>query len=467
LYQSFVIAEQLLEKYEKDNILTRLPGLTLKLHPELTVIDAALEDEELFCMIRDDLSQRYANTLVVGRYSTPVEVILRMMAVRHLYDLSYTQTEVQVADSLVLRQFCRVYLHAVPDHTTLCKWAQLIQPQTLQAFNERVLSIAVGKKLTRGRKLRMDGMVVETHVQHPTDSRLLADSVRVIGRSLRRAQALVGKTAGLVKPVFRNRTRSARRAARQIAQLSRRGRQHTRSTYERLVRITRKTVQQAQRVLEALQTQAQEEGQALIQTLETFLPRAQQVIDQTVRRVCDDEQVPASEKIVSIFEPHTDIIRRGKANKDTEFGHKVWLAEVEGGFISQYRVLEGNPADDAQWEPTLEQHVDQFGHPPWQASADRGVFSAYNETAAERLDVQRIILPKPGHKSAARKERERQRWFRRGRCFHAGIEGRISVVSRKHGLDRCRDKGKLGFDRWVGWGVIANNLTIMGRKLAT
>jgi IS5 family transposase len=457
----------LIEKYEKDNILTRVPGLTLKLHPELAVIDAVLENEELFRMIRDDLSQRYPKTLAAGRHSTPVEVILRMLAVRHLYNLSYAQTEMQVTDSLVLRQFCRVYFHTVADHTTLCKWAQLIRPQTLQAFNERVLSIAVGKKLTRGRKLRMDGMVVETNIHHPTDSRLLADSVRVIGRSLQRARAVVGETTGLAKQVFRNRSRSARRAARQIAQLSRRGRQHTRSTYRHLVRITRKTVQQAERVLETLQTHAREEGQALIETLGTFLPRAQQVIDQTVRRVFDIEQVPASEKIVSIFEPHTDIIRRGKSNKETEFGHKVWLGEVEGGFISQYRVLEGNPADDAQWEPTLEQHIDQFGHPPWQASGDRGVFSADNETAAERLEVQRIILPKPGHKSAARKERERQRWFRRGRRFHAGIEGRISVVSRKHGLDRCRDKGKMGFDRWVGWGVIANNLTIMGRRLAT
>jgi IS5 family transposase len=455
----------LIEKYDKDNILESISGLTVKLHPELAAIDAVLEDEELFRMIHTDFSKRYPKTLTAGRHSTPAQVVLRMLAVRHLYNLSYEQTEVQVADSLVLRQFCRVYFYTVPDHTTLWKWAQQIQPETLRAFNERVLSIAVRDKLTRGRKLRMDGMVVETNIHHPTDSRLLADSVRVIGRSLGRARTVVGESAGLAKQLFRNRTRSARRAARHIAQLSRRGRQHTYPTYRRLVRTTRKTVQQAERVLQALQTHAQEEGQALIQTLETFLPRAQRVIDQTVRRVFDGESVPASEKVVSIFEPHTDIIRRGKANKETEFGHKVWLAEVEGGLISQFRVLDGNPADDAQWQPTLKQHVNQFGHPPWQASGDRGVFSADNETAAEQLDVQRIILPKPGHKSAARKERERQRWFRRGRRFHAGIEGRISVVSRKHGLDRCRDRGKTGFDRWVGWGVIANNLTIMGRSL--
>ena len=317
-----------------------------------------------------------------------------------------------MADSLVLRQFCRVYFHTVPDHTTLWKWAQQIQPETLQAFNERVLTIAVRNKLTRGRKLRMDGMVVESNIHHPTDSRLLADSVRVLGRSLSRARTILDQTAGLTKQAFRNRTRSARRAARQIAQLSRRGRQHTRSTYRHLVNTAQKTVHQADQVLKALLTHAQEEGHALIHTLQTFLPRTRQVIDQTVRRVFENEQVPASEKIVSIFEPHTDIIRRGKPNKETEFGHKVWLAEVEGGLISQYPVLDGNPSDDAQWRPTLERHIDQFGHPPWQASADRGVHSLDNEAFAKTARVERIILPQPGRKSPERLQHERQRVLR-------------------------------------------------------
>ena len=157
----------LIEKHEKDNILARIPGLTLRLSPELAALDRVLEDEELFCMIRDDLAQRYPGTLLAGRHSTPVEVILRMLAVRHLYDLSYAQTELQVSDSLVLRQFCRVYFQAVPDHTTVWKWAAQIQPETLQAFNQRLVTLAVRGKLTRGRKLRMDGTVVETNSHYP------------------------------------------------------------------------------------------------------------------------------------------------------------------------------------------------------------------------------------------------------------------------------------------------------------
>lgn len=457
----------LIEKHEKDNILVRIPGLTLRLSPELAAIDRVLEDEDLFCMIRDDLAQRYPQTLTTGRNSTPVEVILRMQAVRHLYDLSYEQTEFQVSDSLVLRQFCRVYFQPVPDHTTLWKWAAQIQPETLEAFNQRLVDLVVRGKLTRGRKLRMDGTVVETNIHYPTDSSLLADSVRVLGRTLQRAKAMITEQSGLTQETFRNRTRSARRTARKIGRLSRQGQERIKTAYRKLVRITRATVRQAEQVLAVLQEADNAEGQTLAEILATFLPRTQQVIDQTVRRIFQDEQLSPDEKIVSIFEPHTDIIRRGKPRKLTEYGHKVWLGEVEGGFVSQYQVLAGNPSDQDQWQPTLEHHIEQFGHPPWQASADRGVYSPDNEALADKLQVTRIILPKPGQKSESRQRLERQPWFRRGRHYHAGIEGRISVMDRKHGFKSCRNRGQKGFACWVGWGVIANNLTKFGQGLVS
>ena len=185
-----------------------------------------------------------------------------------------------------------------------------------------------------------------------------------------------------------------------------------------------------------------------------------------MRRVFDGENVPAGQKVVSIFEPHSDIVKRGKAHKDTEFGHKVWLDEADGGIITNYRVLEGNPSDQDQWQPSLDHHIQQFGRPPDLASADRGVWSSGNERYATELGVRRVILPHRGDKSDERKRYEKLPWFRRGRRWHAGIEGRISVTTRKHRLDRCLNQGEDGFQRWVGWGVIANNLTIMGRKLA-
>jgi IS5 family transposase len=192
----------------------------------------------------------------------------------------------------------------------------------------------------------------------------------------------------------------------------------------------------------------------------------EQVIDQTVRRIFADEKVPADQKLVSIFEPHTAIIRRGKPGKPVEYGRKVWLDEVEGGIVTHWRVLEGNPSDTQQFIPSLEAHQRLFGRPPNQASADRGVYSASNEQEATRQGVKRVVLPKPGKKSDQRQQHEKQPWFRKARKWHAGVEGRISVLKRCHGLDRCLEHGEAGFQRWVAWGVIANNLRKIGAAVA-
>jgi IS5 family transposase len=356
--------------------------------------------------------------------------------------LSYEQTEYQVRDSLVLRQFCWVYFENVPDDTTLIRWANLIEADTLVAYNQRVTQIATELKVTRRRKLRTDGTVVETNIHSPSDSRLLADSVRVIGRTL------CPKTA---RQVQRSVTRQ-KKAAKQA--------------YRKLVQITQQSVSQAQQVLEALAEHPEPQAQGLKETLETCLPRAEQVSDQTVRRVFQDEKVPAAEKIVSIFEPHTAIIRRGKAGKPVEYGRKVWLDEVEGGIVTRWEVLKGNPSDRDQWIPSLDAHQQRFGKPPTQASADRGVFSADNEAEAQRRKIKRVVLPKPGKKSEQHRQHEQQPWFRSVRRWHAGVEGRISVLKRCFNLDHCLNRGEAGFQRWVGWGVIAHNLKKIGTTVS-
>jgi IS5 family transposase len=236
--------------------------------------------------------------------------------------------------------------------------------------------------------------------------------------------------------------------------------------YHKLVKATQATIQQAQQVLPALQASTAKEAEKLADTLETFLPRAKQAVDQTLRRVFQQEKVPALQKIVSLFEPHTDIIRRNKAHKPTEYGHKVWLDEVDGGLVTRWEVLEGNPDDEQQWVASLEHHHKLFGRPPDQASGDRGVHSVNNERIAKEKGVKRVILPQPGKKGQMRQQHERQAWFVRGRKWHVGIEGRISVLKRRFGLDRCRDHGETGFEKWVGWGVIAANLRVIGQKVA-
>jgi IS5 family transposase len=389
-----------------------------------------------------------------------------MLTVKRLYGLSYEKTEYQVRDSLVLRQFCRVYFGNVPDDTTLIRWANLIEADTLVAYNQRVTQLASELKVTRGRKLRTDGTVVESNIHAPSDSRLLADSVRVIGRTLQRAkQVLTGQT-DLGAQVFRNRSRSARKISRQVQRLVTRQKEAAKQAYRKLVQITQQSVAQAQQVLEALAANRDPQAKGLKDTLETFLPRAEQVIDQTIRRVFQDEKVPAAEKIVSIFEPHTAIIRRGKAGKPVEYGRKVWIDEVEGGIVTRWEVLDGNPSDRDQWIPSLDAHQQRFGKPPTQASADRGVFSADNETEAQQRGVNRVVLPKPGKKTKKRRQHEQQPWFRRARRWHAGVEGRISVLKRCYHLDRCLNHGQAGFQRWVAWGVIAHNLKKIGTTVA-
>jgi IS5 family transposase len=454
------------DRYETDKLFERIYQLTNEMDPVLAQIDVLLEDEELYQLIRSDFAKRYRLTEVTGRKSTPVEVLLRMLTVKRLYGLSYEQTEYQVRDSLVLRQFCRLYFNEVPDDTTLIRWANLVKAETLAAYNQRVTQLATELKVTKGRKLRTDGTVVETHIHPPSDSQLLADSVRVLGRTLQRAKQVLSEQSELGAQVFRNRTRSAKKTARKVRRLVARQKEAGQQAYRKLVKIAQQSVSQAKQVLEALEQSSHQRAQRLRDTLETFIPRAEQVIEQTVRRVFQDEKVPACEKIVSIFEPHSAIIRRGKAGKPVEYGRKIWLDEVEGGLVTRWQVLEGNPSDKLQWVPSLDAHQQLFGKPPTQASADRGVFSAPNEDEAKCRGIKRVVLPKPGKKSDKRRQYEKQPWFRRVRKWHAGIEGRISVLKRCFDLDRCLNHGEDGFQRWVAWGVIAHNVRKIGSIVA-
>lgn len=455
------------DRYPIDKLFSEILLLTPKMDPILAKIDQYLEDEEMFQLIKADLSRRWEKTLQTGRNSTPVEVILRMMVVKRLYDYSYAEAERYTSDSLVLRQFCRVYLNRVPDDTTLIRWANLIQAETLEKFNERIAQLAVEHKVTQGRKLRNDGTVVEANIHAPSDSRQLADSVRVLARTIGRARTLIANVQDRVDEAHQDFTDEARRTARKIGQMLRKrtetAKEVGKQAYQELIEMTVLTVAQAKQVVEQLEQHTSDTAQRLAQRLTTFVPLAEQVIDQTQRRIFRNENVPAEEKIVSIFEPHTDIIVRGKETRPVEYGHKVWLNEVDGGIVSHYRILAGNPNDQMQWEPSLQAHIATFGHPPDQASADRGVYSALNEQLAQDLGIQFVILPKRGYKSRKRKDLESQDWFVTGRKWHAGVEGRISVLKRAHGLGRCLDHGLNGFQRWVGWGVIAGNFAVIGR----
>jgi IS5 family transposase len=462
----------LVEKHEPVNLFALVP---LERDVVLDQMDPLLDADVLFQAVKADLGRRYPHTLTHGRHSTPVEVILRMLVVKRLYRWSYEQTETFVADSITLRQFCRVYWESVPDDSTLIKWANLLQPETLHQVLEHVVAMAHRLQITRGRKLRTDGTVVESPIHPPTDSSLLADGVRVLSRALGRAHQVLQQSATatvqVAQRVFRNRCRSARNWAREIGRAvqdhAQEGKERSVRLYRKLLGVTRASVKQARQVAKVLREVPTQAADRVAKQIEHFVPLVEQVVRQATRRVLRGESVPAQDKIVSLFEPHTDIIRRGKPGRTAEFGHKVWIDEVDGAIVSDYRVLDGNPADQSQWVPSLEQHQELFERPPDQMSGDRGMYSGDNEARAQAAGVRRVILPKPGHRSAIRKQYEQQRWFRRGRRYHQGIEGRISVLKRRYGLDRCRDHGQSGFERWVGWGIIAHNLLTIGSALAT
>jgi len=234
-----------------------------------------------------------------------------------------------------------------------------------------------------------------------------------------------------------------------------------------LIALTRTTVTQARQVAAALENSTDPQAQRLAQQFGEFIPLVEQAIEQTVRRVLNGESVPASAKVVSLFEPHTQIICRGKAPPhETEFGHKVNYAEADGGFIVDWTIVaHGNPPDDTLLPSALRHHLKLFGHAPEILAGDRGLFSPENEDLARRLGIKRIAIPQPGHRTPQRQTHEKQKWFKKGQRFRNGIEGRISVVRRTVQLTRCPNHRRSGLERWVGWGIIVANLVVMARKL--
>jgi IS5 family transposase len=462
------------DRYDPMNLFEHIPALGMETDAVLTRLDTLLDDDGLFQAVKADLSRRFSRTSSFGRPSTPVEVVLRMIVVKHLYDWSYEQTEQWVSDSLVLRQFCRVYVERVPDDTTLLRWANLIRPATLQQLLDHVVDLARQHHVTRGRKLRLDSTVVATTIHYPVDSTLLADGVRVLTRTIQRAKPILHETVERARTLFRNRTRSVQRVTKQLIDAARRRSeqaiQDVQDCYQRLLTLTEQVVAQAEQVQQHLLTQLQQQtdctAQRLADTLQTFVPRVKQVIEQTTRRVMQGEAVRAGEKLLSIFEPHTAIIRKGKAGKPTEFGRVLWLAETEGGIITQARVLDGKRDDATQFVPSLDVHCEQFGRAPRLVAGDGKLATATNERAAQQRGVRRVVLPRPGRKTPTRLAHERQKWFRRGRNWRAGIEGRISGLKRRHGLDRCGYHGDDGMQRWVGWGVIAHDLRMIAQHQA-
>jgi IS5 family transposase len=405
-----------------------------KLWPDwLRKIDTLLEDEAVIEVVAQALEARWPQSRRRGRPGTPAEVVIRMLILKHLFDWSYDELEHEVRANLVYR-----------------------------AFTRQVVEVAKRAGVTHGRRFRIDTTVVETNVHYPTDSTLLQDGVRVLTRTMQRARIALGDQHGRI----RNRLRSVTRTVLRIAYQARSPKTRTAfvQSYRKLMTTTRAVLRDATTMVRRLGQRvrtARPPVQPILQRahqhLQQMRPLVQRILAQTRARVMGgDTHVP--DKVLSVFESHTETIRKGKIAKPNEFGKLVTIQESEHQIITAYEVHRTRPADVTLWTPALDRHQTLFGRAPDLAAGDRGFSSAANEQAAADRGVRRVILPRRGPKSPTRRAYEHQRWFRRGQRWRVGSEGRISVLKRRHGLNRCRYHGEDGMHRWVGFGVIANNL---------
>jgi len=441
-----------------------------KLWPDwLRRIDTLLEDEAVIDTVATALEQRWPQSRQRGRLGTPAEVVIRMLILKHRHDWSFDELEHEVRANLVYRAFTRIDADAVPDAKTILKIAKALGPAVITDLHQRVVDVAKRAGVTHGRRFRIDTTVVETDVHYPTDSTLLQDGVRTLTRTRQRAGQALGDPAAVVRD--RRRSVARRCVAIRLQSRSPKTRRALIRSYRRLMATTRAAQRDAatmiRRVGQRLRTAPARAAQVLAATqrrLQQLRPIIDRVLAQTRARLLGgDTHVP--DKVLSIFEPHTEAIRKGKAGKPTEFGKLVTVQEAEHQIVTAFEVHVHRPADVALWAPALDRHRQIFARAPDLAAGDKGFSSAANERAAQHRGVRRIVLPARGRKSAARRAHERERWFRRGQRWRTGCEGRISVLKRRHGLRRCRYRGQHGMHRWIGLGVIADNLINMAKYL--
>lgn len=434
--------------------------------------DQLLDDEQLLSSVYEGLAQRRPKSRTRGRLGTPAEVVLRLLLLKHIRNWSYEVVEREVRANLVYRSFTRVGGSKVPDDTVMNKWALALGPEVIEKLHQRVVTMAQEQKVVEGRKMRVDTTVIEKNIHYPTDSSLLGDGVRVLTRAMKRIAAITGAAGAKL----RDRSRSVRFRILEIGRAARSkndaGKEKLKRGYGNLLAAVSRVVGQAKRFSQEIATGIKTSGQALQQAalqglrqeLETMAPRVRQVMQQTRARIFGGD-THAPQKLVSLFEPSTEVIRKGKASKPTEFGKMVKIQEAENQIITAYTVYEQRPADSQLLIPAIDSHQKQLGRVPRLVAADAAFYSASNEKTAHDKGVKRVCVPNRNTQSAERKREQKKPWFRKGQKWRTGCEGRISVLKRRHGLNRCRDKGDRGFRRWVGLGVIGDNLINIGRVL--
>ena len=420
---------------------------------KLRKIDQILDaNPQIIELVHQDLTQGLSKT---GAWGISAEQLFRTAFIRHWKQYSYRELADRLNDGVCLRWFTRFYSEPVPHFTTLQKAIKAIGNATWEKTNEVLVQYAKRRKLENGKQLRTDTTVVQANMHYPTDARLLWDSIRVLTRLMIRSRKLLPQADF----GFANRTKRSKKLCYKITMVKgRNAGKKRRKLYRQLIQVANEVFEMASWCFYHLQSQDGFALQLLSDELDHYLTLSAVAIDQCERRVLNGEQVPAAEKIVSLFEQHADIIKRGKSQSKTEFGHKVLFATGKSGLITQYLSVRGNPDDGVMLPAVLDKHKHQYGQGPKALSADRRFFSANNESIADRYGVQKLSIKKPGYRSQGRKQIEKERWFKDLQRFRAGIEGIISALMRGYGLKRCIWKGWQSFQSYVGLSVVSFNL---------
>jgi IS5 family transposase len=439
----------------------------------MTHADTVLADEEIVATVYEALAKRHPKSRCRGRRGAPADVVLRLLTLKHIRNWSYEELEREVRANLVYRDFTHVGGGKMPDAKTVGRWGLTLGPQVLKQIHERIVKIARDKGVTAGRRMRVDTTVVETNIHHPTDSTLLGDGVRVLTRIMRK----ITKIAGAVGTKLRYRSRSVKFRLLEIGRVARAkgpiNQDKLKRRYGQLLDATSRVVGQAKRFSEEIAQGVKRSAtvlkqlalEGLRQDLDEMRSRVRQVMKQTRARIFRGN-TRSEGKLLSLFEPSTEVIRKGKAGKPNEFGKMVKVQEAENQIITDYEVYDRRPYDSDLLVAAIETHQARLGCTPRLVAADAAFYSAKNEAAAKAKGVKRVCIPNRSTKSPERKREQRKRWFRNGQKWRTGCEGRISVVKRRHGLRRCHYKGFVGMNRWVGLGVIADNIVNIGRAMA-
>ncbi len=408
----------------------------------------------------------------VRRFRYTSDNVLRILIVHHLEGLSLRQTVVRIDDSPALRRFTRIDHKAMMDFTTLDKLKNAIRPKTWKKINQKLAQYAVREQRIQGEALRLDTTAVETHIHWPTDSSLLWDSYRVMARLIEQTREL---DASLVGDGRLHRRRAKRDAQAIARKSSKRGdnaevlKPLYRSLLGRVEGICDWAGRIAQCLAQRIETQRyadwkHAEAEVLLEEIAHFYELAQRVMDQARRRVLEGESVPNDEKLFSLFEPHTELLKRGKAGKPIEFGHMIELEQVEEKFITGYEVYATKPVEHQLLGEALRRHRELFGENPSQLAADKGYYKSMEALAAMEKEIEVVSIAKKGKRTAEEQEREADPLFRYAQAFRAGIEGSISFLKRVLRLARCYNKGWEHYVATVGATVFAHNLLILARE---